>query len=1046
MPADNTAKIFDQESRKFYRLSPKAAVTPRTNADGEREGAFVKHGDSGRVFRFGPEEYFLLSSLGDTTAMADVADGFRETFGKSVRPDIVDAFARQMVSAGILTLADAPGQAGLGDGSDEEEDKDEEALSDFSGAGEDIDREASELESMVFGRRGGADRPTFSPRKRKAGGGDASAIETPRFKPGPRALKPSTPATDEAAPADDAELGQGAEPDTQAASDTPQPAAPETVPASVASAEVEDAADALDAAEEQRPADADPVEPPQSEEPASDARPEDTDPAPEQPRPRFSGRRADAPPEAPDSAAPKPGNAETSKPRFATADPEIAERKVEFRRNTGTGDAPAAPGMMRLFDPTGLFKTLNALFGWWGPVAWLLYPLVGFAILSVLNRLTEFGLGVVLGFSTFTRFGVMLVGLLIVNSFVQIVTGVVAHRRGARTPNAGISTVLFVLPRLNIDITDALRLDKADRLAIYAAPIKARLFLFAVATVAWSASRQSSTMLPDIAIVIEQLSLITFLLLAFPLLQGEGYRWMTTYFDQPFLRQRAFNYVFGTSRELAEKLPEPTENEKWAFGLYGVASALFTGILLSLLVIHVTTALEGRFGGTGLMMFAALIGLMLVWIGVMKRRGFEGHKAAIKSVMADKLAEQMMDRRRAGATGDTVEAGSTALVPVSGRSTALQAKGTAVGMPGTGAANRAKPLSGVYAANSRRNRRNRWMVRMAMVAALTASSYIAFLPYPYQVNGNFAILPDARTQVNARIEGELQEIFIDEGDVVEKGQLLARLSDWQPRHLVATAEAELAKARAALLKLEAGATFEDIEVARQKVAAAQADIPFKQAQAERAQTLLERGAIPEAEAERLQSAYLSAVELLRTAEATLAAVEAPASENDIAIARAEIARLEAQSDYAHEALEAVNIYAPVTGRVVTENVGLTLGRHLEAGAEFIEIENHEIARAEVRVSETDISLVDPGDQVVLKAWASSAEERVGTVIGIAPLAEDEELGKVVRVKTEFPNPEGFYRPGMTGSAKIDGEEMPVWRAFTRLFDRFFRIEVWSWIP
>ena len=49
-------------------------------------------------------------------------------------------------------------------------------------------------------------------------------------------------------------------------------------------------------------------------------------------------------------------------------------------------------------------------------------------------------------------------------------------------------------------------------------------------------------------------------------------------------------------------------------------------------------------------------------------------------------------------------------------------------------------------------------------------------------------------------------------------------------------------------------------------------------------------------------------------------------------------------------------------------------------------------------------------------------------------------------KTQFNNENGFFRPGMTGFAKIEGAEMPAWRAFTRLVDRFFRIEVWGWIP
>ena len=105
-----------------------------------------------------------------------------------------------------------------------------------------------------------------------------------------------------------------------------------------------------------------------------------------------------------------------------------------------------------------------------------------------------------------------------------------------------------------------------------------------------------------------------------------------------------------------------------------------------------------------------------------------------------------------------------------------------------------------------------------------------------------------------------------------------------------------------------------------------------------------------------------------------------------------------------------------------------------------------MARADVKVSESDIGVIAVGDRVWLKAWANSDRKIEGTVIAVAPMAEAEAFGMAVRVKTEFPNTDGFFRPGMTGFAKVEGAEMATWRAYTRMFDRFFRIEVWSWIP
>ena len=101
---------------------------------------------------------------------------------------------------------------------------------------------------------------------------------------------------------------------------------------------------------------------------------------------------------------------------------------------------------------------------------------------------------------------------------------------------------------------------------------------------------------------------------------------------------------------------------------------------------------------------------------------------------------------------------------------------------------------------------------------------------------------------------------------------------------------------------------------------------------------------------------------------------------------------------------------------------------------------------EVRISETDIGLVRVGNQIRLRAWAQTDLEWTGVVSSIAPVAEEERFGRVVRVRTEIAKDEGFFRPQMTGRAKIEGAEMRTWEAFTRMFDRFFRIEVWGWIP
>src|SRR5262249_13593412 len=41
---------------------------------------------------------------------------------------------------------------------------------------------------------------------------------------------------------------------------------------------------------------------------------------------------------------------------------------------------------------------------------------------------------------------------------------------------------------------------------------------------------------------------------------------------------------------------------------------------------------------------------------------------------------------------------------------------------------------------------------------------VAFLPYPYEAGGDFLVLPSTRVEVRARVDGEVLELLIKEGD------------------------------------------------------------------------------------------------------------------------------------------------------------------------------------------------------------------------------------------------------------------------------------------
>jgi multidrug efflux pump subunit AcrA (membrane-fusion protein) len=329
---------------------------------------------------------------------------------------------------------------------------------------------------------------------------------------------------------------------------------------------------------------------------------------------------------------------------------------------------------------------------------------------------------------------------------------------------------------------------------------------------------------------------------------------------------------------------------------------------------------------------------------------------------------------------------------------------------------------------------------------LAALAGVGMIPYSYDAGGQFTVLPNTRYEVRARVSGELIDIRVDEGDKVSANQILAVVSQWQQQRDLSVARANLEKAEANLRTLLESPKPEEVALALKQVESAAARVPFTKAQFSRQATLVKSDATSARNYDQAKSDYDQAVTALSVAKANYELVKTGPMPSEIEAARAEVKSLTEEVKFREGELERTFLRADKSGTVVTQKLRYLKGKYLKEGDLFAEIEDHAVARSDIDVPETDVPEVRLGSTVRLKSWALSEDPRTGTVVAIAPLAEDRGYGRVVRVSTDIPNADGLLRPGMTGYAKIEGPEMPLWRAYTRMFMRFFLVEVWSWIP
>lgn len=242
--------------------------------------------------------------------------------------------------------------------------------------------------------------------------------------------------------------------------------------------------------------------------------------------------------------------------------------------------------------------------------------------------------------------------------------------------------------------------------------------------------------------------------------------------------------------------------------------------------------------------------------------------------------------------------------------------------------------------------------------AITVSTVGSRLMRDRIVTSGF-VSPIEQVQVQPLVEGQpIEALFADVGDVVEAGQVLARLSrsslDLQKSQLTAS----LASARATIAQSEA-------QVVDAKSSAAEA-----QRVATRTAALKKAGSASAAAADQTAAAAISALSRVSVATQTLEAT------------RAQLALVEAQTANIDLQLLRTEVVAPVSGEIVERNAQVGSIATAATSAMFTLIRNSEL---ELRsdVAESDLLRLKVG-QTALLTVSGAATPIQGSVRLVEP--------------------------------------------------------------
>ena len=285
------------------------------------------------------------------------------------------------------------------------------------------------------------------------------------------------------------------------------------------------------------------------------------------------------------------------------------------------------------------------------------------------------------------------------------------------------------------------------------------------------------------------------------------------------------------------------------------------------------------------------------------------------------------------------------------------------------------------------------------------------------VSANGKIQPAKDVSISPYISGEVVELFVKEGEFVEKGKMLAKID---PEIYISNYE-----------RIEASYKTTQANEANSKARIAQSKAQFNKAKLDynRSKTLFEKDVISQADFEAATSAF-------QVAEADVVAAQ-----ESYRSAQFQVSSAKASLKEARENLNRTSIYAPNDGTVSKLNVEVgervTGASQFSAGTEIMRIANLEILEVNVEVNENDIVRVSMFDTAIIEVDAYLDKEFKGVVTEIATSANTigvsadqvtnfdvkitmlkESYKDLIKPNSQIPSP---FRPGMSATVEIETE-------------------------
>lgn len=277
------------------------------------------------------------------------------------------------------------------------------------------------------------------------------------------------------------------------------------------------------------------------------------------------------------------------------------------------------------------------------------------------------------------------------------------------------------------------------------------------------------------------------------------------------------------------------------------------------------------------------------------------------------------------------------------------------------------------------------------------------------------IEPITKVEIKSKASGIVKKLYVDAGDHVKAGQVLAELDREEIQANVRASEAQLSSA-------EANLTAAQADLKRAEVDAQGVDIPMLKRAYDRAVQMAKEGVVSQANLDDAQKAYELAVNKQNVARAQLSVGKAK-----VAQASADVQRQRANLQQLREQLSYTTITAPIDGIVLSRDVevGDAVSSILVLGSSatlVMTLGDTQEVYVKGKVDESDIGKVYLGQPARIKVESFKDKTFTGKVTTISPMGVEKDNVTTFEVRVSITNPGGELKAAMTANAEIILEE------------------------